>query len=121
MTRDEFMAHCAKLPHTTHVIQWRGADVWKIGGKVFVIARCEDEQLTQASFKVSPMSFDIMKEQPGLRPVPHLASRGMLWIQWYSNETLSDDDLKSYLDSSHRLVASGLTKKKQRELGFLRD
>ena len=71
--------------------------------------------------EVSPMSFDIMKEQPGLRPAPHLASRGMLWIQWYSNETLSDDDLKSYLDSSHRLVASGLTKKKQRELGFLRD
>ena len=109
---------CGKLPHTTHVVQWGDADVWKIGGKVFVMGR-EDAGDMVCSFKVSEMSFDILKEQPGCRPAPYLASRGMKWIQRYSAETLDDGDLKAYIEASYRLVAAGLTKKLQRELGFL--
>jgi predicted DNA-binding protein (MmcQ/YjbR family) len=45
----------------------------------------------------------------------------MKWIQRYSADTLSDDDLKAYIEGSYRLVAEGLTKKLQRELGFLKD
>ena len=29
------------------------------------------------TFKVSPVSYEILQEQPGLRPAPYLASRGM--------------------------------------------
>ena len=32
MTRDRFNRFCAALRATTHVIQWGGADVWKVGG-----------------------------------------------------------------------------------------
>jgi predicted DNA-binding protein (MmcQ/YjbR family) len=109
---------CGSLPHTTSVIQWGEATVWKIGGKVFVMGREEDGEMV-CSFKVSEMSYDILKEQPGCQPAPYLASRGMKWIQRYSAETLSDDDLKAYIEASYQLVASGLTKKLQRELGFL--
>ena len=119
MTRDAFMSFCSALPHSTHVVQWSGSDVWKIGGKVYVIAGCEDGRLARASFKVSPMSFEIMKDQPGLIPAPYLASRGMTWIQRISDETLSDEELKTYLEASYRLVGAGLTKKKQKELGLL--
>jgi predicted DNA-binding protein (MmcQ/YjbR family) len=111
---------CASLPHTTSVIQWGEATVWKIGGKVFCIGREEDGDMV-CSFKVSDMSFDILKEQPGCQPAPYLASRGMKWIQRYSADTLGDADLKAYLEASYRLVAAGLTKKLQRELGFLND
>lgn len=109
---------CGGLPHTTHVVQWGDADVWKIGGKVFCIGREEDGEMV-CSFKVSELSFDILKDQPGCQPAPYLASRGMSWIQRYSAETLSDKDLKSYLEESYRIVASGLTKKLKRDLGFL--
>ena len=37
MTHDEFNAFCASLPAVTHVVQWGGSDVWKVGGKVFAI------------------------------------------------------------------------------------
>lgn len=111
---------CKSLPHTTHVVQWGDADVWKVGGKVFVIGREEDGEMV-CSFKVSEMSFDILKEQPGCQPAPYLASRGMKWIQRYSAETLGDEDLKAYIEASYQLVAAGLTKKLQRELGFLDD
>ena len=110
---------CESLPYTTHVVQWGGAHVWKIGGKVFAIGWPEGAQLDTCSFKVSALSFDILKEQPGCQPAPYLASRGMKWIQRYSDETLSDKDLKAYLEASYRLVGAGLTKKLQRELGLL--
>jgi len=109
---------CGSLPHTTHVVQWGDADVWKIGGKVFCIGREEDGEMV-CSFKVSELSFDILKDQPGCQPAPYLASRGMSWIQRYSAETLSEKDLKAYLEESYRIVASGLTKKLKRDLGFL--
>ena len=115
-----YNAFCRSLPHTTHVVQWGGADVWKIGGKVFCIGREEDGEMV-CSFKVSEMSFDILKEQPGCQPAPYLASRGMKWIQRYSAETLTDDDLKAYIEASYRIVGAGLTRKLQRELGLLDD
>ena len=70
------------------------------------------------TFKVSEISYEVLKEEPGLRPAPYLASRGMKWIQHHAKPGLSDDDLKSYLAASYRIVRRGLTKKKQKELGL---
>jgi len=118
---DEFHAFCAALPATSHVVQWGGHDVWKVGGKVFVIAGFSEEEGARFSFKVSDISFEILQDQPGLRPAPYLASRGMSWIQHYEEPGLDDAALRDYVRESHRLVAAGLTKKKQRELGLLSD
>ena len=120
MTPDDLNTFCSTLSATSHVVQWGGLDVWKVGGKVFVIVgEAEDGSGVKASFKVTPMSFDILKEQDGLRPAPYLASRGMTWIQHYGAPGLSDEELQTYIVRSHELVASGLSKKKQRELGLL--
>ncbi len=119
MTYDEYNAYCGSLPHTTYVVQWRGAHVWKIGGKVFAIGGWNDTGLTGVTFKVSEIAYEILKDQAGLRPAPYLASRGMTWIQHYGKPGLSDSDLESYLKTSYEIVGRGLTKKKQRELGIL--
>ena len=42
MTLDEYNGFCASLAATTHVVQWGGAHVWKVGGKVFAIAGWND-------------------------------------------------------------------------------
>ncbi len=113
---------CASLPHAWRVIQWEDAHVWKVGvgarAKVFVIARPGDDGQVQASFKCSPMSFELLKEQPGLRPAPYLASRGMSWIQRISNASMDDEALKDYIRESFRLVSLGLTKVEQQRLGL---
>lgn len=117
MTHDDYNAFCATLPAATHVVQWGGAHIWKVGGKVFAIGGGADD--TPAfSFKVSPLAFEMLKERPGLRGAPYLASRGMSWIQHYTAPGLTDRDLKDYLRESHRLVAQGLPKKTRRELGL---
>ncbi len=57
------------------------------------------------------MAFDILKEQPGLRPAPYLASRGMSWIQRQNGESMPDDAFEDYLRESHWLVALKLPKR----------
>jgi len=124
MTYDEFNAYCGSLPATSHVVQWGGAHVWKVGGlvgaKVFAIGGWANDAPAY-TFKVSDLGFEILREQPGLRPAPYLASRGMKWIQHYADPGLNDDDLKLYLAESHRIVSLGLTRKVQRELGLNQD
>jgi predicted DNA-binding protein (MmcQ/YjbR family) len=117
MTRDDFNAFCAGLPVTTHVVQWGGSDVWKVGGKVFAIG-VPTSRMMVVTFKVSPLSYDLLKELPGLRPAPYLASRGFKWIQHHAKPGLSDADLRAYVIESHRLVSLGLSHKKRRELGL---
>ena len=117
MTYDDFNRFCAALPATSHVVQWGGSDVWKVGGKMFAVGGC-GEAAPAFTFKVSPLSFEILKALPGLRPAPYLASRGISWIQHYSEPGLADGALRDYLAESHRLVALGLSAKKRRELGL---
>ena len=119
MDLEDYNAFCAALPSTTHVVQWGGAHVWKVGGKMFAVAGWSNTETLGITFKVTDIGFEMLKEQPGLRPAPYLASRGMLWIQHYDQPGLSPDDLKDYIARSHQIVSQGLSKKKQRELGLI--
>jgi predicted DNA-binding protein (MmcQ/YjbR family) len=117
MTYEEFNEFCGSLPSTTYVNQWGGSHVWKVGGKVFAIGGWADDRPAY-TFKVSELSYEILSEQPGLRPAPYLASRGLKWIQEYAEPGLEDEALKDYLRQSHAIVAAGLSKKARRELGL---
>ena len=117
MTLDDYNAFCAELPHTHHVVQWGGADVWKVDIKVFAIARMSDGVL-QVTFKASDIGYEVMRDMDGLRPAPYLASRGMKWIQHYAAPGLDDDALKEHLRAAYVMASKNLTKKRQRELGL---
>ena len=56
MTREGINAFCASLRASTHVIQWGGADVWKIGGKVFAIVGWDRDAVV---FKASDIAFEV--------------------------------------------------------------
>jgi predicted DNA-binding protein (MmcQ/YjbR family) len=64
------------------------------------------------------MGYDVLKDQPGCRPAPYLASRGMKWIQRQTSQSVDDAALKDYLRESHRLVVLKLTKQTRQELGL---
>jgi predicted DNA-binding protein (MmcQ/YjbR family) len=117
MKLEQYNTFCRALPHTNHVVQWGDAHVWKVATKVFAIGRWTDADL-HVSFKCSEASFEILKEQPGLRPAPYLASRGMSWIQRTTGQSMNDKALKQYLAESHRLASLNLTKAVQRALGL---
>jgi predicted DNA-binding protein (MmcQ/YjbR family) len=115
MTHEEYNAFCAGLPAATHVVQWGGAHVWKVGGKVFCIGGGGAEAPAY-SFKVSELAFIVLPERPGFRPAPYLASRGMRWIQ--ADGSVDGGALRELIVESHRLVAAGLTRKARRDLGL---
>ncbi|MER8605989.1 MmcQ/YjbR family DNA-binding protein [Mesorhizobium sp. M1233] len=116
MTLDDYNSFCASLPSATHVVQWGGAHVWKVGGKVFAIGGWSEGKEPFVTFKCSDIAYDVLREQPGLRPAPYLASRGMKWIQRQTGESMDDGPLKDYLRESHRLVVLKLTKQARKEL-----
>jgi predicted DNA-binding protein (MmcQ/YjbR family) len=114
----QFNTFCARLPHATHVVQWGGSHVWKIGGRVFALASVGRDVEVGITFKCSRLSYDLLKDSQGLRPAPYLASRGMSWIQWMNDGTMDVATLKDYLRESYRLASLNLTRKVQRELGL---
>jgi len=119
MTYLEFNEYCKSLKSTTYVVQWGGAHVWKIGGKVFAIGGWNKDSGTEAyTFKVSELNFDVLKEQPGFRPAPYLASRGFKWIQQFDTDSKLNKQLQYYLSESYQMVAKGLSQKRQKELGL---
>ena len=123
MTPTEYNNFCESLAHSTHVVQWGGAHVWKIGGKVYAVGgwnKADKEKTDVAvSFKCSEIAFETMQDAGGVRPAPYLASRGMKWLQRTHEDAISDEELKGYIEDSYKIVGAGLTKKLQRELGLL--
>lgn len=118
MDQATFNAYCGSLAHATHVMQWEGSDVWKVGGKMFAIGAWSWGTHGGITFKVSDMAYDILRDMPGLRPAPYLASRGLKWIQHYDEPGLPEADLREQLYASYVLVARGLTRKLKAELGL---
>lgn len=41
-----FNHFCQSLPATTYVVQWGGAHVWKVGGKVFALGGVGEDNQT---------------------------------------------------------------------------
>ena len=70
MSLDDYNGYCGSLLHATHVVQWGGAHVWKIGGKVFAIGGWSEGDELAVTFKVTELGFEMLKDQPGLRPAP---------------------------------------------------
>ncbi len=104
MSYREFNAFCAALPATTHVVQWGGAHVWKVGGKVFAIGGWQRGSYRH-HLQVSDIGWEMLRDAPGCRPALYLASRGMKWIQNHE-PGLGKRELKQYLKASHALVAA---------------
>lgn len=119
MTYDEYNEFCRSFAATSYVVQWGGAHVWKVGDKVFAVGGWGKSGALAFSFKTSELNFDILKEEPGYRPAPYLASRDMKWIQMFEFFQNDNSELKKHLESSYRIVSSSLTKKKQKELGLI--
>jgi predicted DNA-binding protein (MmcQ/YjbR family) len=117
MTRDEFNAFCGAMSATSHVVQWGNADVWKVGGKVFAICGWNDGK-DAFTFKAGDIAFEVLQQEPGIRPAPYLASRGMKWLQVYEEGRMSDATLKEHIVMSYDLVVAGMSKKNRAELGL---
>ncbi|MBL8771340.1 MAG: MmcQ/YjbR family DNA-binding protein [Phenylobacterium sp.] len=109
MTRGEVEVLALALPATSKVVQWGGADVFKVGGKVFAI--CGDG----LSFKVTPIGFEVLTHDGLGRQAPYCA-KGQ-WVN-IALDRLDPDDCAGWLATAHSLMAAKLTKKARAEFGL---
>lgn len=122
MTREEFDAFCGALPAATHVVQWGGASVWKVGGKIFAVCsrwgRTEESKRPREriAFKCSDLAYELLCQQPGIVPAPYLGRAK--WVQVQGARAMGRADLERYLAEAHRIVAGKLTKKARADLGL---
>jgi predicted DNA-binding protein (MmcQ/YjbR family) len=86
---------------------------------VFAIGGWQKSAAPAFTFKTGDLDYHILKEEPGFRPAPYMAARGMKWIQYYDAACERDDELFYYIQTSHRLASLNLSKKKQKELGLI--
>lgn len=120
MNREKFDKFCGGLKAATHVVQWGGASVWKVGGKIFAIcARWGTGDHQKIGFKCSDLSFTLLCEHDGIVPAPYLARAK--WVQLAAPDALPDADIRRYIEHAHSLVAAKLTKAKRTELGLYAD
>ncbi|MEH6726051.1 MAG: MmcQ/YjbR family DNA-binding protein [Hyphomicrobiales bacterium] len=126
MTLDEYNAVCKGLTGTTHVVQWGGSHVWKVGGKIFAISdlgtgpdKAEPgvDGAIAVAFKCGDMSYRMLTELPGIIPAPYLARAK--WVRVEPDAEFSDADRTSYLTEAYRIISAKLTKKLQAELGLI--
>jgi predicted DNA-binding protein (MmcQ/YjbR family) len=113
--RPEFEEYCANLPATTHVVQWGGASVFKVGGKIFAIySNWDSADQDTISFKASEESFAVMPGQPGITPAKYLARAK--WLSINEKAGFDAETVALYLANAHALVVAKLTRQQRKEL-----
>ncbi len=114
-TDDPLIHYCRGLPGATEDIKWDDDLVLSVGGKMFAVFDLKGSDWL--CFKVDALVFTSLVEQEGIRPAPYLARHH--WVQVTDRDVLTRTNLEDFFVESHRLVASKLTKKLQRQLGLL--
>ena len=112
MTPEAFEAAALALPATEKVVQWGGADVYKVGGRIFALRTLEGA----LSIKVSDIAYAVLVETGRARPAPYLARAK--WVAFEALEDLDAEEVRGWLAAAHALVAAKLTRKTRTELGL---
>jgi predicted DNA-binding protein (MmcQ/YjbR family) len=116
MTPRQIDAFCASLPAATRTVQWEGVVVFKVGGKMFCLIAPPDHSVGRLSFKCAPEHYDALSRAEGFRPAPYLARAK--WVSLDNPKFLKPSETKAYLRRAHAVIAAGLPRKKQKELGL---
>jgi predicted DNA-binding protein (MmcQ/YjbR family) len=116
MTLESLRRLCLSFPGATEQIQW-GADlVFKVGGKMFCVARTDDDRTAGVamSFKCDDETFAELVEREGIVPAPYMARAK--WVGLQEFDTLPARELTPLLRQAYDLVAARLSKSAQTAL-----
>jgi predicted DNA-binding protein (MmcQ/YjbR family) len=114
MNIDSIRTICKKLPGVTEGIKWGDDLCFMVAEKMFCVAMLSGD--LQVSVKVPAEEFDELCGMPGIIPAPYAARNK--WILVETPNKFSEKQWEHYITQSYGLVASQLTKKKQREIGL---
>lgn len=97
------------FPGVTEEVQWEDHLLFKVGGKIFVIAAMNSAAENIMSLKSDPEKFEELIETEGIVPAPYLAKSK--WIAVKKSCRLKPAELKELIKTSYELVYEKLPKK----------
>ncbi|MDX5348469.1 MAG: MmcQ/YjbR family DNA-binding protein [Hymenobacteraceae bacterium] len=118
MNIEDLREYCLAKPHTTEELPFdEDTLVFKVAGKMFVLCSMSEYQ-NGIALKCDPEEAVELKEKyHQVQPPYHMSKTH--WISVLPEAGLSDLLLQQWIDNSYNLVVKGLTKKLQKELGFI--
>ena len=113
MDLESIRRFCLRLPHVTEQVQWGYDLVFKVGGKMFLVAPLEPSEHA-LSIKVSLEAFEQLQEIDGIVPAPYLARAR--WLALRSLKLLGDEELRELIRNAHALVLQSLPRARRAAL-----
>jgi predicted DNA-binding protein (MmcQ/YjbR family) len=103
---------CLSFPGATEQIQWGKDLVFKIGGKMFLVACTEPVAPPKVamSFKCDDETFAELVEKDGVTPAPYMAQHK--WVALQQFDTLDMNQLQPLIARAFEIVSSKLPRKK---------
>ena len=113
MTLQRIREICLALPGATEQIQWGSDLVFKIGGKMFCVARTEPVEPPKVamSFKCDDETFAELVERDGVMPAPYLARAK--WVALERFDTLDFNQLQPLITRAFEIVSAKLPRRKK--------
>ncbi|MEM6900590.1 MAG: MmcQ/YjbR family DNA-binding protein [Pseudomonadota bacterium] len=111
MSADVVHAHCLSLPGASHVVQWRGMHVFKVGSKMFAVM---GPDRTNVTLKCAHQDMaELLVESGRAKWPPYLKMKSWVAIQIGD---VPEDELHDRISVSYAVVRKSLTKAAQADL-----
>ena len=115
MTIEEIQIICKQYRGVTQDIKWEDHLCFSVGGKMFLITAPDAVPCT-ASIKVSDEDFDEIAAMEGFMAAPYLAR--YKWVKMDDISRLSKKRWASFIDTAYHAVASRLTARVKKQIGY---
>ena len=116
MSAEWIKEHCLSLKGAVEEVQWETSLLYKVGGKMFVIASMLQTSQLLLSLKADPEAFAELTEREGIIPAPYLARNK--WIAIERTAKIKPAEVRELINRSYSLVAAKLPRKVKNELGL---
>jgi predicted DNA-binding protein (MmcQ/YjbR family) len=113
MDLEAIRAYSLRLPHVTESVQWGDDLVFKVGGKMFLVANLEPAEFAM-SLKVGREAFYTLQETEGIEPAPYLARAQ--WLALREFHILRDAEMMELIAEAHRIVWESLSARRREEM-----
>lgn len=111
MSRDLVNQLCAALPGAAKSDPWGGGhDAWKVGDRMFACIGAQNDGVSVKTLSIEDAQLLIDMRRGTKARYFH---RSWVQIDWTQ---LPEDELRDRIETSYKIILSGLTKKKQREI-----
>lgn len=124
MDLETYREYCLAKPHTTESFPFdKDVLVFKVANKIFALTSLKKWESgdTTVNLKCNPERAVKLREQYGQSIIPGYQMNKVHWNTVnISNGELTEEFIRELIDHSYDLIVKGLTKKLQRELGYIK-